>query len=168
VTISVEVDASDWNAALDVLIGASDLQAQEASLEGAQEIRDVARGKLTALSHTWDTFSPSQPGEPPAMISGDLAASMDARLMTGDEAWVGPTAGYGRTGDYARIQELGGGMHGHPWMRFFLEGRWWERHFIELPPRPYLEPSTEDVIASGRLFTIYEEHQLQAIMEATG
>lgn len=102
------------------------------------------------------------------MISGDLAASMTAAMMTPDEAWVGPTAGFGRTGEYARIQELSGLMEGHPWMRFFLEGRWWEESQIFLEPRPYLQPSTEDVVDFGRLHDIYEEHQLEAILEATG
>ncbi len=88
-------------------------------------------------------------------------------MMSADEAWVGPTAGFGRTGEYARIQELGGLMEGHPFMHFFLEGAWWKRSEIFLEPRPYLQPSTDDVIDSGRLLTIYEEHQLEAIREAT-
>lgn len=166
ITVTVHVDDKAWTAALDVLLAASAEQARKASLEGAEAIRDVAKAKLTAQWHSPFTFSPSFPGEPPAAISGNLAASMDAELF-GDEAWVGPTAGYGRTGEYARIQELGGGMHGHPYMHFFVEGRWWDREFIQLPERPYLRPSTEDVIDSGRLHEIYEHHQLEAILEAT-
>jgi hypothetical protein len=167
ITITVHVTDTAWQAAMDVLLAASAEQARKASLEGAEAIRDVARGKLTAQWHSRFSFSPSFPGAPPAAISGDLAASMDAQMMTADEAWVGPTAGFGRTGEYARIQELGGGMHGHPFMHFFLEGSWWDREFIELPDRPYLQPSTEDVIDSGRLHEIYERHQLEAILEAT-
>ncbi len=152
---------------MDVLAAASLEQSREASLAGAREIRDVARGRLTEQWHAWFTFSPSFPGEPPAAISGNLAASMDAAMVTPDEAWVGPTAGFGRSGFYARIQELGGLMEGHPLMHFFLEGRWWERSEIFLEPRPYLQPSADDVIDSGRLHEIYETHQLAAIREAT-
>lgn len=165
--VTVTTDSGAWGAALDVLLTASEEQARKASLQGAEDIRDVARGLLTAKSHSRFTFSPSAPGEPPAMISGDLAASMDAAMMTADEAWVGPTAGFGRTGDYARIQELSGLMEGHPWMHFFLEGRWWQEAEIFLEARPYLAPATEDVVDSGRLTAIYEEHQLIAIEEAT-
>lgn len=165
--VTAHVDDAAWQKAIDLLLVASTEQARKASLEGAEEIRDVARAKLTDKWHSAFTFSPSFPGEPPAAISGDLAASMDAEMMTADEAWVGPTAGYGRTGEYARIQELGGGMHGHPFMHFFVDGRWWDEAFIELAPRPYLQPSTDDVIDSGRLHEIYEHHQLEAILEAT-
>lgn len=152
---------------MDVLLAASEDQARLASEQGAQQIREVARELLTSRWHGRYTFSPSAAGEPPAAISGDLAASMSSEMF-GDEAWVGPTAGFGRTGFYARIQELGGGMHGHPFMRFFLEGRWWKRRFIELPARPYLEPATNEIVDSGRLWEIYAEHQLDAILEATG
>lgn len=165
--VTASVDSGAWSAALDVLLAASEEQARQASLQGAEEIRDLARGLLTSSWHAWYTFSPSAPGSPPSSISGNLAASMTAELF-GDEAWVGPTAGFGRTGDYARIQELGGPMHGHPYMHFFLEGAWWDRTFIQLPERPYLAPATEDEIDSGRLYDIYAEHQLQAILEATG
>jgi hypothetical protein len=157
-----------WQKAMDLLLAASQEQARQATKQGAEEIRDIARARLNEKSHERYTFSPSGPGEPPARIDGNLSDSMTAQMVSADEAWVGPTGGYGRTEEYARIQELGGTMEGHPWMLFFLEGAWWERRFIELPPRPYLAPSTDDVVDSGRLTEIYFEHQLQAIMEATG
>jgi len=102
-------------------------------------------------------------------MSGDLWASMTAVMVTATEAWVGPTSSASsRNGPYGRIQELGGPMRGNPEMHWFEEGRWHRSEFVELPDRPYLRPATDDVIDSGRLFAIYEEHQLIAIEEAAG
>lgn len=161
-------DDGAWQAAMDVLLAASEEQASEATIASAELIRDIARGLLSEKVHAWFTFSPSAAGEPPAAISGNLGASMTAELMSPLEAWVGPTGGFGRTEFYARIQELSGPMHGHPWMHFFLEGVWWQEQFIFLPPRPYLAPATDDAVDSGRVWQTYAEHQLVAILEAAG
>lgn len=102
---------------------------------------------------------------PPAAISGALAASMSAALV-GDEAWVGPT-----DLPYARIQELGGEMHGHPLMKWRRVGnpmRYFAREFELLEPRPYLRPATDDVVDSGRLTEIYVEQWTEAQMEVLG
>ncbi len=138
-----------------------------ASLAGANEIKDVARAKLSELHHSPFTYSPAPPGAPPAAVSEDLAASMDAQMMTEDQAWVGPTGL-----PYARIQELGGEMHGHPLMIYHKLGPYGlmriTSEFVALPPRPYLRPSTEDVVDSGRLTEIYIEHWSAAIEEVAG
>jgi hypothetical protein len=169
VIISVSVDDARWSAGLDRLVELFAEKGREATLDGAEEIRDVAIGKLTALSHDPDTWTPSAPGMPPASISTDLAASMTALMMTEDQAWVGPTdSASSFNGPYGRIQELGGPMHGHPMMNFFrVNEGWFGKRFIDLPARPYLAPSTEDVVDSGRLTEIYIEHWTEAIEEAT-
>jgi hypothetical protein len=84
--------------------------------------------KLTTSSHSPGTPTPSAPGEPPSLVTGNLRRSIK---VTGPEsagpgAWrgeVGPTAIYGR------IQELGG-----------------ETHRGTLPARPYLKPALDEAM----------------------
>lgn len=80
---------------------------------------------LRRTSHTRHTPTPSQPGEPPALVSGSLMRSIAVEGPTGIagtfRASVGPTLIYGR------IQELGG-----------VTGR---GHASHLPARPYLRPA---------------------------
>lgn len=91
-------------------------------------IESNARTLLTMRRHERNTQTPSRPGEPPAMISGDLARAVKRSRVTrvGDGVYsgsVGPEIVYGR------IQELGG-----------VTGR---HHATRLPPRPYLRPAME-------------------------
>ena len=154
---------------MDVLLAASEDQARQASLQAAQAIRDTARDLLSLQHHDRGTKTPSAPGEPPAMISGSLWASMTAEMMTADEAWVGPTSSASSyNGPYGRIQELGGLMEGRPWMRWFEDGKWHRAQEVFLPDREYLEPATRWEVDSGRVWEIYAEHQTEAILEATG
>jgi phage gpG-like protein len=165
--VTTKVDDSEWEAGIDLLVVAMQRAGREASLAGAQEIADVTKVKLSEHPHSSLTWSPTAPGEPPGMVSSHLALSIDAEMVTEDQAWVGPT-----NLDYARIQELGGGMHGHPRMRYrklTVDGlRTFTPEFVELKPRPYLRPSSDDVIESGRLTEIYIEHWTAAIEEVTG
>lgn len=83
--------------------------------------------KLGEKSHQAGTPTPSQPGEPPALITGNLRRSItvkgpDALGAGAYQGQVGPTAIYGR------VQELGGGPH-------------------NLPARPYLQPAYDDLRA---------------------
>ena len=90
-------------------------------------IERKAKQKLTTFSHERGTPTPSGPGEPPALVTGNLRRSI---TVTGPEpltpgSWrgqVGPTAIYGR------VQELGG-----PTGRGVL------------PARPYMQPSYDEV-----------------------
>ena len=95
-----------------------------ASREIADEVAQEQRRLLTMRSHPPRTRTPSNPGQPPAMISGDLMNSVKA---------IGPTRGSsegyrvskaGATTRYARIHELGGDT-----------GR------ARLPARPSLQPA---------------------------
>lgn len=86
--------------------------------------RDI-KDSLHRASHARGTPTPSAPGEPPAMISGELANSVrvTGRIDTPGyaETRVAPTT------IYARIQELGG------WAG--------AGHATYLPPRPYVKPA---------------------------
>lgn len=123
---------------------------REANLAGAREIRSEAKSRLRRLGHPAETKTPSQPGMPPAFISGELALSI--KTETGlDSVKVGPTA------RYSRIQELGGPMHGNPYMKWVEDGVYYRSAFHKLPARPYWEPSVHAVIDSGRLTRIYRD-----------
>jgi len=80
---------------------------------------------LSTSSHPPRTKTPSLPGEPPSLITGQLRRSVRKTYSSGNAArWttrVAPTA------VYARIQELGG-----------LTGR---GHRTRLPGRPYVRPA---------------------------
>lgn len=103
----------------------------------AEELRKDVVDKLMLKEHPPHTPTPSAPGEPPAMISGGLKASVIATPSTAVgpyrfEAKVGPTA------VYSRIQELGG-----------TAGRG-----AKLPPRPYLKPAVEG--AKSKIAAIFK------------
>lgn len=158
-----------WSAALDLLCTLFAEKGYQASLEGAELIRDVAQVELNGLHHPLHTKTPSGEGMPPAAISGRLAASI---TVSGEEgsltAYVGPTdEASSKNGPYGRIQELGGPSEGHP-MRWLEDGIWHEADFRELPSRPYLKPATDLVVDSGHLEQIYVEKWTEAELEATG
>lgn len=86
-------------------------------------VERAAKQKLSESGrHERGTPTPSSPGEPPAIITSTLRASVRVgtprRLGFGAyELMVGPTV------EYARVQELGGG---------------------NLPARPYMAPALEE------------------------
>jgi phage gpG-like protein len=165
VIITVNVDDRAWSNGLDRLYVLMLEAGRAGSLAGAEAIRDETKARLMEREHSVITWAPGPPGEPPAMVDGNLMESIEAEMMTEEQAWVGPT-----DLDYARIQELGGEMHGHPRMVFHkltFDGlRKFTPEFVELKPRPYLRPSSDDVIDSGMLTEIYIEHWSAAIEEA--
>lgn len=103
------------------------------------------KNKLKQKSHPRGTPTPSGPGEPPALVTGNLFRSIN---VTGPESIgagafrgsVGPTAIYGR------IQELGG-----------VTGRG------TLPARPYLKPAYDELLP--QIPVIYREAWTAAIMK---
>lgn len=82
-----------------------------------------AKELLSLTSHLEGTPTPSAPGSPPSLISGNLRRSITVQgpVANGDD-WVGSV---GPTAVYGRIQELGG-MAGMGAI---------------LPPRPYMAPA---------------------------
>jgi hypothetical protein len=108
-------------------------------LNAAEAVHGTAVGLLSLLSHPPGTPTPSAPGTPPAMISGDLAASIVPGELVGEGGvWsitIGPTT------VYARIQELGG-----------VCGKGYR---TTLPPRPYLGPALE--LSGDEIGSVFSE-----------
>jgi len=112
--------------ALQRLIDHADEAAKAAAkASGAVLIRGVQL-ELSRSSHPAGTPTPSPPGSPPSLISGQLRRSVKMTRLepTGNGQW---TATVGGTTVYARIQELGG------WAG--------KGHKSHLPPRPYVAPA---------------------------
>lgn len=91
-----------------------------------------AKQNLALKTHKAGTPTPSGPGEPPALITGNLRRSISVTgpVAVGPATWagkVGPTAVYGR------IQELGGQT-----ARGYL------------PARPYMDPALRELRAEIR------------------
>jgi hypothetical protein len=194
--VTATTDDVAWQQGIDRLIVTLGIYTGDASLDAAELISAITKGKLAERQHGPLSFSPSPYGSPPAMVSGDLLESVTAARSGGTSAMVGPTGGHGRTGDYARIQELGGDMEGHPYMRFikefpgrgtgsftvkrdgsviFVGGRrgnvartLFLESFISLAPRPYLKPATDEAVDSGRVRDIYARYWAEAIEVGAG
>lgn len=116
-----------FKGAVDTKVAQMRAATRAATAKALHLIERRAKQKLGLRSHQRGTPTPSGPGEPPALITGNLRRSI---AVTGPapitaNAWrgkVGPTAVYGR------VQELGG-----PTGRGVL------------PARPYLHPSYEEL-----------------------
>jgi hypothetical protein len=142
-------------AAIDGMVTRADFAAREATGKGAHLIEAATKQKLAESSgtvtrgqrdsrgrFTRNQTSPSPPGQPPALQTGQLRRSVrvEGPTRTGPGAWeskTGPTAAYGR------IQELGG-----------VTGR---GGATTLPARPYLGPALKELIDSGRLAEVYTQ-----------
>lgn len=128
----------EFAAALRTQIVAARAVADTATREASDEVGRWVTDELMLKEHAKSTPTPSSPGEPPAMISGHLKASVTVepvRPIGADrfEARVGPTA------VYARIQELGGET-----------GR---GHATRLPARPYMRSARRK--AKPRVLAIF-------------
>ena len=120
--------------------------------------------------------TPSPPLSPPAMRTGELAASVwpwpGSSSGTTGRAFAGPHVIYGRTQETGAIHEarnfeymhwsnsfgplwiLGrrGSPSGGPTFRSRrVEGGEWWKQKVWIPPRPYMEPALADVVADGSL-----------------
>lgn len=145
----------DWSGldeALAALEGAEDRvdAAMGAAVEaGVALVEGEARARLSRYSHQPRTPTPSPAGDPPALITGRLRSSFRVAGPTPEGAgrW---TAVLGPTMPYARVQELGGptGRGGAS----------------VLPPRPYLRPSVDAVVRSGRLEELMTRTVARALM----
>jgi phage gpG-like protein len=99
---------------------------------------EVKADELSRFTHgplSWGESTNSPPGSPPALVSGALRGSVrpEPPVSSGTRCVVV----VGGTVVYARIQELGG---------------WAGRgHRSHLPPRPYLKPAAERLIANGSI-----------------
>lgn len=132
----------EFRAALRAMAEATDAATREATATAAHLVEAETKKALSTYSHPKGTPTPSPPGRPPAVVSGQLRRSIKVQGPTplGAGTWearIGPTAVYGR------IQELGGntGWGG----------------LTHLPARPYLAPTVDALIASGRVRDVYIE-----------
>ena len=109
---------------------------------------------LRRYVHPMYVRTQSPPGSTPAFVSGELAYSvtMDVRGGAGGSAraYVGPHT------IYAGVQEFGGEMHARPggFMRWYMDGRWWFKKHVEVPARPYIRPTRDEMIADGSLHRV--------------
>lgn len=128
--ISIKVENSDaLHAALSSRIRGLD-RAARLFVEDAMDIvqREIAE-QLRLKSHPIGTQTPSEPGEPPAMVTGNMIRS----ITQYGPYYDGPHSATGVVGPTAvqsRIQELGG-----------RTGRDYQTY---LPARPYVKPAIEE------------------------
>lgn len=91
-------------------------------------LEQQTKTNLALTSHPRSTPTPSPPGSPPSLVSGNLRRSV---LTTGPtDMGTGYGVMVGATAVYSRIQELGG-----------TAGRG-----AQLPPRPYLKPALDTAL----------------------
>lgn len=138
-------------------------RAAEAMPEVAMAMADTYKDHLTrvTLRRTYASPFPGPPGKgqygtpapeggPPAYRFGNLARSVIS--------WPGGSSGFSATAHvaptviYAGVQEYGAEIGAHRlYMRWFNSRGWWYKRHVSIPPRPYLGPALDDVMADGSL-----------------
>ncbi len=99
--------------------------------------------------------TPSPPGGPPASMTGTLRRSVTC--VRGASGGMFASSIVGPHTIYARTQEFGDVHRGQPemwlWLRYIgpyaVRRRGWVKERVEIPERPYVRPSRDDVIANG-------------------
>ena len=95
--------------------------------------------------------TPAPPGGPPAWRTGALATAVTS--------WPGATGGMRATASsgphtiYDWVQEYGAVLRPSHFKYMHWRnsgGEWWKKR-VKLPPRPYMEPAVDDIIADGSL-----------------
>ena len=145
--LKFKIDVDKTIAALDKIAEAVKLATPEALDAAADQTVSDMKRLLYRTDHPRNTHTPSAPGQPPSRVSGSLAASVRKGPVTrlGD-TWtceIGPHIIYGR------IQELGGNS-----------GRHDRTH---LPPRPYMHPAIEELLAVGFYTDVFYYHWNNAL-----
>lgn len=108
---------------------------------------------LARTGHPPVTQTPSAPGEPPAVMTGRLRNSVTC--VRGVNSGSYATTLVGPHTVYAATQEWGDVHRGTMWLWVKYVGpaevkrRHWVRDVVDIPPRPYMRPSRDEVIASG-------------------
>jgi hypothetical protein len=124
--------------------------AAAANAMAAEFHAELTRVTLRKSSHAAGTPTPARPGDPPAMVSGALARSAEVvpALASGTRA----VSACRVTAVYARIQAKGGTVTVKR-ARVLMNrstGQVFGRS-VKLPPRPYMEPTRDLLLATGRL-----------------
>lgn len=139
----------EFKAGLDNAVADAYKAGQRGTNAAAALVDKTTKAKLALKTHRRGEPTNSAPGEPPALVSGQLRRSVlivPAEPM-GATAWV---ARVGPTAVYARIQELGGQLGANP-----RHGMWRRGTEGSLPARPYLEPAVRELIDSGALWAAF-------------
>lgn len=119
--------AKEWRDALDLMGLRVDRATRQGNQRAGHAVERSVKLTLRIYTHPAGTPTPSPPGAPPALISGDLMRSVHVsptvrRRRGVYSTHVGPSA------RYSRIQELG--------------GRTGRGRSTRLPARPYQKPAT--------------------------
>lgn len=128
---------SEFKAGLDKAVAEAYKAGQRGANNAAVLVEKATKAKLATTTHKRGTPTPSRPGEPPSLISGQLRRSVTIvpAVPQGATAWVSKV---GPTAVQSRVQELGGST-----------GR------AVLPARPYLEPSVRELIDNETLWLAF-------------
>lgn len=100
--------------------------------------------------------TPSPPGAPPASMTGTLRRSVTC--VRGPGGGMVASSLTGPHTIYAATQEWGAeGRQGKPrmwlWLKYIgayeVKSRGWVKRTVDIPERPYIRPSRDDVIGNG-------------------
>jgi phage gpG-like protein len=119
------------------------------AVEFHTELTDVT---LRKSSHPRGQVTGAAPGGPPALVTGSLRRS--ARIVPAVASGPRAVSAVTVSAVYARIQELGGTVRAKraPFLRFaYPKGRWHSVRSVRIPKRPYMAPTRDALLASGRL-----------------
>lgn len=137
----------EFNAALDKAVAEARVAGERGANAAAALVARTTQDKLRLTTHRASEPTPSRPGEPPSLVTGQLRRSVKIvpAVPRGATAWV---AQVGPTAVYARIQELGGELPKSIYSAMYKAP-------VTLPARPYLEPSVKELIDSGALWAAF-------------
>lgn len=151
IIVSVDTDDTRTVQAIDQLEARLLAYTGPAALAAAQAVQKTTKDNLSQRSHGPYEFSNNGAGTPPAMVSGGLRDSVVAIPSGPESAKVGPTA------RQARILELGGEMHGNPYMEYRKHSMrkggivHFKSQFVRLAPMPYFFPAVQKNIDDGAI-----------------
>lgn len=123
--------SGDWDAALARKAEAVQRATWAASREGINLVVRAVKRTLRTYTHPEGEPTNSPPGQPPALVTGNLMRSVKPRGPYMGKRPFQVVSEAGPTIVYGRIQELGG-----------VTGK---GHRTHLPPRPYQRPATNRV-----------------------
>jgi len=149
--------------------------APEVATAMGKKYSDTVKSNLRRLEHGVGTRTPSAPGGFPATMTGTLAASITDTVFPGDEYAMAVVAPHTI---YANIQEEGGLIWANPGLgakgkrphtlHFITDGVDYFPRIVELPPRPYMALTTDQLVADGSLNRVAAETFISWVDEWMG
>lgn len=131
-----------WDAAIEARMVAVDRETERGMREGARIVERSVKRILRTYTHPEGTPTTSPPGQPPALVTGELMRSIKVRGPFPGKRRYTYRSTIGPTKVYSRIQELGGRVRSR---RRGHHGPQAERSYTRLPARPYMKPGTDRV-----------------------